>query len=174
MRIGYNPFPNKPWFLRVCCTNLLKTLWEKEKLLVRSNFSFSHSVFFLFRKLSAIFIKFEIVVCKLFEFGRVVNLSFEKGLKVALQILGRKFYENTEKSFLNSRSLLILIHKTPVVKSHPTTREIRDLLWPRSTPTGNTVYFYMSSSLIYILEIHKRKFQAWRLMKTLWKIITCL
>ena len=26
----------------------LKTLWEKEKLLVTSNFSFSHSVFHLF------------------------------------------------------------------------------------------------------------------------------
>ena len=24
----------KPWFLRVCSTSLLKTLWEKEKLLV--------------------------------------------------------------------------------------------------------------------------------------------
>ena len=41
----FNPFPNKPWFLRVCKANLLKTLWEKEKLLVTSNFSFSHSVF---------------------------------------------------------------------------------------------------------------------------------
>ena len=40
-----NPFPNKPWFLRVCSTRLLKTLWEKEKLLLTSNFSFSHSVF---------------------------------------------------------------------------------------------------------------------------------
>ena len=40
-----NPFPNKPWFLRVCSTSLLKTLWEKEKLIVTSNFSFSHSVF---------------------------------------------------------------------------------------------------------------------------------
>ena len=39
-----NPFPNKPWFLHVCSTSLLKTLWEKEKLLVISNFSFSHSV----------------------------------------------------------------------------------------------------------------------------------
>ena len=39
--------------------------------------------------------------------------------------------------------------------NYPTTREIRDLLRPRSTPTGNTVYFYMSSSLIYILEIHR-------------------
>ena len=42
---GINPFPNKPWFLRVCSIILLKTLWEKEKLLVTSNFSFSHSVF---------------------------------------------------------------------------------------------------------------------------------
>ena len=40
-----NPFPNKPWILRVCSTSLLKTLWEKEKLLVTGNFSFSHSVF---------------------------------------------------------------------------------------------------------------------------------
>ena len=46
--IKINPFPNKPWFLRVCSTSLLKTLWEKEKLLVTSNFSFSHSVFYLF------------------------------------------------------------------------------------------------------------------------------
>ena len=36
-----NPFQNKPWFLHVCSTSLLKTLWEKEKLLVTSNFSFS-------------------------------------------------------------------------------------------------------------------------------------
>ena len=41
-----NPFPNKPWFLRVCSTNLLKTPWEEEKLLVTSNFSFSHGVFY--------------------------------------------------------------------------------------------------------------------------------
>ena len=62
---------DKPWFLHVCGTSLLKTLWEKEKLLVTSNFSFSHSVFYPFGELSAIFIKFEIVVCKLFQFGRV-------------------------------------------------------------------------------------------------------
>ena len=66
-----NSFPNKPWFLRVCSTNLLKTLWEKEKLLVTSNFSFSHNVFYLFGALSTILIKFEIVVCILFQFGRV-------------------------------------------------------------------------------------------------------
>ena len=46
-----NPFLNKPWFLRVCSTNLWKTLWEKEKLLVTNNFSFSHSVFYPFVEL---------------------------------------------------------------------------------------------------------------------------
>ena len=29
-----NPFPNKPWILHVCRTSILKTLWEKVKLLV--------------------------------------------------------------------------------------------------------------------------------------------
>ena len=67
----FNPFPNKPWFLRVCCRSLLKTLLEKEKLLLKSNFSFSHSFFFLFGEFSDIFIKFKIVGCKLFQFGRV-------------------------------------------------------------------------------------------------------
>ena len=36
----FNPFPNKPWILRVCTSSLLKTLWENDKLLVTSNFSF--------------------------------------------------------------------------------------------------------------------------------------
>ena len=61
-----NPFPNKPWFSSVCSTSHLKTLWEKEKLLVTSNFSFSHSVFYPLGELSTIFIKLKIVVCKLF------------------------------------------------------------------------------------------------------------
>ena len=77
-----NPFPNKPWFLCVCSASLFKTLWEKEKLLVTSNFSFSQSVFNPFEELSSIFIKFEIVVCKLFQFGRVLKLSIGKGLSM--------------------------------------------------------------------------------------------
>ena len=81
-------------------------------------------------------------------------------LKVALQILGRKFYKNTKKSSSYSQSLLIFIHKTKVVENYSTTREIRELLKLRSTPTGITVYFYMNSSLIYILEMHRRKFQT--------------
>ena len=73
-----NPFPNKPWFLRVCSTSLLKTLWEKEKLLLTSNFPFSYSVFYPFKELSSIFFKFEIIVCKLFQFGSLNFVVWEK------------------------------------------------------------------------------------------------
>ena len=45
-----------------------------------SNIFFSHSVFRLFVEIRAIFIKFEIVVCQLFQFGPVQKLSFGKGL----------------------------------------------------------------------------------------------
>ena len=64
--------------------SLLKTLREKEKLLLTSNCSFPHSVFYPFLELFAIFIELEIVVCKLFEFGRVWNLSLGKGLNPIL------------------------------------------------------------------------------------------
>ena len=53
-----------------------------------SNFSFCHSVFYLFEEYSATFIKFEIVICKLFQVGRIKNLLFGKGLK---EIIGRIF-----------------------------------------------------------------------------------
>ena len=43
-----NSFPNKSLFLHVCSTSLLKTLCEKEKLLLTSNFSNTHSVLFPF------------------------------------------------------------------------------------------------------------------------------
>ena len=62
------PFPNKPWFLRVWSKSLLKTLWEKKKLFVTSNFFFSQSVFYPFGELSLIFIKLKIVTFKLFQF----------------------------------------------------------------------------------------------------------
>ena len=70
-----------------------------------------------------------------------------------------KFTKTLKKSSLYSKNLLIFIHETAVVESHPTTRGIRDLLRPRTTPMGNTVYFYTSSLLIYILEIHRRSFK---------------
>ena len=62
----------------------MRTLCEKEKLLVTSNFFFSHRVFYPFGKLSAVFIKSKVVVCKLFKRGSVYNLSFRKGLMLTL------------------------------------------------------------------------------------------
>ena len=47
----YWPFSKQALVLCVCSTSLLKTLWEKKKLLITSNFSFSHRVFFSFREL---------------------------------------------------------------------------------------------------------------------------
>ena len=60
-----------PGFFSVCSKHVLKTLWEKEKLLVASNFSYSHRVFYPLGELCAFFIKSKIVLCKLFQFGRV-------------------------------------------------------------------------------------------------------
>ena len=78
-KLPFNPFPKKPWVLYGCSTSLFKTLWEKEKLLVTSNFSFSHSGFYLFGKPFVIFIKFEIVVYKLFQFGSLKLCCLGKG-----------------------------------------------------------------------------------------------
>ena len=54
---GHELYKHGPQFL-----HLLKTRWEKEKLLVTSNFSFSHSVFHPLGVLCAIFINLKIVV----------------------------------------------------------------------------------------------------------------
>ena len=72
-RIRVNPFPDKPWFYVSAEQVFSKALLKKVKLIVISNFSFSQSVFCPFGELAAIFIKFEIVVCKLLLFGRVRN-----------------------------------------------------------------------------------------------------
>ena len=58
---------------------VLKTQQEKEKLLIMSNFSFSHSVFFPLRDLSAIFIKFKIVICNDFQVGKSKICLLGKG-----------------------------------------------------------------------------------------------
>ena len=79
-----NPFPNKPLILCVCLTSLLKTAWEKKKLLVTSNFFFSHSVFYPFGEFSTIFTKFKIVVCKLFQFGRVFKFVDKERVNMVL------------------------------------------------------------------------------------------
>ena len=77
-----NPFPNKPWFLHVCNTSLLKTLGKGE-IARNEQFLLFPQCFLLFRRTFWHFIKFEIVVCKLFQFGSVYNLSSGYGLRGA-------------------------------------------------------------------------------------------
>ena len=71
-----NPFPNKPWFLRVCSTSLLKTLREKEKL---SNFSSSHCVFYPFGKLSANSLNLKLLSANSFILEESKICCLEKG-----------------------------------------------------------------------------------------------
>ena len=69
-----NPFPNKPWFLCVW-----KHSRKRRNCLLQAISPFP-SVFYLFEELAAIFMQFEIVICELFQFGRVENLLFGKQL----------------------------------------------------------------------------------------------
>ena len=74
------PFP-KQALVFTCSRCLLKTPWENEKLLVTSNFSFSHSVFYPFREPSAIFIKFKFVACKHLSVWKSLKFGFWEGVK---------------------------------------------------------------------------------------------
>ena len=81
---NFNPFQNKPWFLRICSASLLKTLSEKKKLLKTSNFSFSYSVFYLSGKFSDIFINFENAVCKLLSLEESKIYHLGKGRCISI------------------------------------------------------------------------------------------
>ena len=54
---------------------LLKTLWEKEKMLVTSIFSFSHNVFYPFQTNFIFFIHIYFVVCKCFQFRPLLKFA---------------------------------------------------------------------------------------------------
>ena len=64
-------FPKQALVFTCLQYSLLKTLCEKEKLLVTSNLSFSHNVFCPFERLPAIFINSEIAICEIIRFGSV-------------------------------------------------------------------------------------------------------
>ena len=82
-----NPFPKKLWILRVFSTSLLKTMWEKKKSLVKSNFCFSHIVFSPIGELSAIFNKFEICHLQLWEFGSLKFVVWERVKSIIQQLM---------------------------------------------------------------------------------------
>ena len=69
-KILLNPFPNNSWVLCVCSTSLWKHCRKRRNCLQLAISPFP-TVFCPFRELSAIFIKFENVICKLFQlFGK--------------------------------------------------------------------------------------------------------
>ena len=66
MFLLFNPFPHNNTFWRVWERSLLKTLWEKEKMLVASIFSFSHNVFYTIKE------KEKMLVASIFSFSHNV------------------------------------------------------------------------------------------------------
>ena len=72
----------------------------RENLLITSNFSFYHSVLYPFGELSTIFIKFKIVFCKLFQFGRANSSSLEE----------------SEICCLGTGSIVVLLYQNNLVK----------------------------------------------------------
>ena len=64
-----NPFPNKPLILHVCSKSFENTAGKGE-IARNEQFLLFPRVFYPYGKLSAIFIKLEIVVCKLFQFWK--------------------------------------------------------------------------------------------------------
>ena len=75
-----------PVFLRVCSNIILKTLREKEKLLVTSNFSFSRSVFHPFRELSAIFHRIQSCRLQTLSVWKILKFVVLERIKVIMSI----------------------------------------------------------------------------------------
>ena len=74
--LPFNPLPNNTTFQHTKDIQLWKTLWEKEKLLVVSNFSFSHNVFY------PIWYLFSILKCRLQFVSIWTSLKFSPFLSV--------------------------------------------------------------------------------------------
>ena len=79
-----NPFPNKPWFVCACSTSLLKTLWEKENLLIMS-ISLFPQCFLLVWKLFIHF--YQIWNCRLLTLSVWISLKFITGASSEPQAL---------------------------------------------------------------------------------------
>ena len=71
---GNSSLPHNPDFKRPRKRRLLKTLWEKEKMLVPSIFSLSHNVFYPFRNKFQFLSPIHFVVCKCFQFAPVYKV----------------------------------------------------------------------------------------------------
>ena len=78
---GINPLPYNDKFRCTGGKSILKTLWEKMKMLVSSIFFFSHNVFYPMKDNFNVLSNILFVVCKCFQFGKPKVLSTGKGFK---------------------------------------------------------------------------------------------
>ena len=76
---SFNLFPNKPWFLHVCSTNILKTLLGKGAISCKEQVLLFPQCFLPFQKTFCHFIKFTIVICELFKFEELKICRLAKG-----------------------------------------------------------------------------------------------
>ena len=97
-----------------CCTSLSKTLWEMEKIFITSNFSFSHSVFHPYRAF-CLSIKFGIVDCKLFQFGRV--LTGQKHETFTLCVCSQRFFGEVVLAYLSKKGEVECVSATTLPES---------------------------------------------------------
>ena len=79
--IWISPFPHNDTFWHPWETRVLKTLWVKEKLLVTSNFSFNHSVFYLLENFLLFPSNLKLSSADCFNLGQSKILSSGNGLK---------------------------------------------------------------------------------------------
>ena len=114
----FYPFPNKPLFLRVCSTSLLKTLWEKDKLLITSSFSFSHSVFYPFRGLPTNFVKLKLSSAISFTLYHTILTSKDPWKKLSENIVGKGENAGNQHFLLFPQSFLSFPRQISIFQSH--------------------------------------------------------
>ena len=69
--LSFNPFPNKPWFKRLH-NKFFQNIVEKEEIACNKQFLLFPKCFLqILGTFCHFFFIYEIVVCKLFQFGRV-------------------------------------------------------------------------------------------------------
>ena len=108
----FNPFLYKPWFLHICSTSLLKTLWEKEKLFIAiSSFPTVFSTYL--ENFLQFSLNLKLLSANTFNL-EVLNLSFGKGLKVCClnyeQSIENECNINTDKGSLVFTSIFSCSH----------------------------------------------------------------
>ena len=98
------------------------------------NFSFSLSVFYPFGELSAIFIQFEIVICKHFQIWRVLNLLFGKELTQRIPTTVKYIIHNPNFSW-------------------PWERKLFKILWEKGENAGNRYFLHFPRFLPFSKQI---------------------